>query len=178
MWAKHGRRLAWLLAIIVVLVAIGLAGVYSGVFNVSAMYPDRALVSWVMGTTMDHSVARHAAGITVPPLDDPAMVRLGFQHYREMCVACHGAPGVEIAEVGQGLNPDPPELVESVGDWKPNELFWITKNGVRMTGMPAWGVTHSDEKIWAIVAFMQGLPKLDAEAYKKLDHDVPPLADD
>ena len=178
MWAKYGRRLVWVLAIIVVLVAVGLGGIYSGVYNVSAAYPDRALVSWVMGTTMDHSVARHAAGITIPPLDDPAMVRLGFQHYREMCVACHGAPGVEIAEVGQGLNPDPPELVESVGEWKPNELFWITKNGVRMTGMPAWGVTHSDEKIWAIVGFMQGLPKLDPDAYKKLDHDVPPLVEE
>jgi mono/diheme cytochrome c family protein len=172
------RCVAWVLVIVVVLVAIGLAVLYSGVYNIAATYPDRGPVRWALGTAMDHSVARHAAGIRVPPLDDPAMVRLGFQHYREMCVECHGAPGVPAAELARGLNPDPPELVESAGDWKPEELFWITKNGVRMTGMPAWGATHTDEQIWAVVAFMRGLPKLTPEAYKALDRQVPPLSGD
>jgi len=164
--------------IIVVLVAIGLAVLYSGVHNVAATYPDRGLVSWALSTTMKRSVERQAAGIRVPPLDDPALVRLGFQHYREMCVECHGAPGLSMAEVGRGLNPSPPPLVEKVGNWKPSELFWITKNGIRMTGMPAWGVTHTDEQIWAIVAFMRGLPRLTPEAYKALDRQVPPLSED
>jgi len=172
---RNWRCVVWGLAIVVVLVGVGLAVIYSGVYNCAANYPDRRLVNWAMSTTMDCSVARHAAGIHVPSLNDPAMLRLGFQHYRGMCLECHGAPGVEIAEVGRGLNPDPPELVESVGDWKPNELFWITKNGVRMTGMPAWGVTHTDKEIWAVIAFMQGLPKLTPEAYKALDREVPPL---
>jgi mono/diheme cytochrome c family protein len=169
---------AWVLVIIVVLVAIGLAVLYSGVHNVAATYPDRGLVSWALSTTMKRSVERQAAGIRVPPLDDPALVRLGFQHYREMCVECHGAPGLSMAEVGRGLNPSPPPLVEKVGNWKPSELFWITKNGIRMTGMPAWGVTHTDEQIWAIVAFMRGLPRLTPEAYKALDRQVPPLSED
>ena len=178
MRGRNWRCVVWVLVIVVVLVAIGLAVLYSGVYNVAATYPDRGPVSWALGTTMDRSVERHAVGIRVPQLDDPAMVRLGFQHYRGMCLECHGAPGVAMAEVGRGLNPSPPLLVESVGDWQPNELFWITKNGIRMTGMPAWGVTHTDKQIWAMVAFMRGLPKLTPEAYKALDRQVPPLAED
>jgi len=178
MRGRNWRCVAWVLVIIVVLVAIGLAVLYSGVHNVAATYPDRGLVSWALSTTMKRSVERQAAGIRVPPLDDPALVRLGFQHYREMCVECHGAPGLSMAEVGRGLNPSPPPLVEKVGNWKPSELFWITKNGIRMTGMTAWGVTHTDEQIWAIVAFMRGLPRLTPEAYKALDRQVPPLSED
>ena len=172
------RCLAGLVGIVVVLSAVGLAVPYSGVYNVAATYPDRGLMKWAMSTTMDRSVVRHARGIKVPPLDDPAMVRLGFQHFREMCVACHGAPGVEISEMGQGLSPQAPSLVETAGEWKPEELFWLTKNGVRMTGMPAWGKTHTDEQIWAVVAFTQGLPKMTAEEWEKMDKAVPALEEE
>src|SRR5574340_587472 len=137
MRSRAVRAVAVVVVVLVAVGAFGLAVVYSGLYNVSARYPDRAAVDWLLGTTMDRSVARHAKGITAPPLDDPAQVRLGFQHYRGMCVECHGRPGVEASELAQGLNPSPPALVESAGDWQPSELFWITQNGVRMTGMPA-----------------------------------------
>ena len=61
-----------------------------------------------------------------------------------MCVDCHLAPGMDSSEIRQGLLPKPPKLQEVVDEWKPAELFWIIKNGVKMTGMPAWGPTHSD----------------------------------
>jgi mono/diheme cytochrome c family protein len=167
-----------LLAVLVV-VAIAAAGVYvyfhSGFYSVAATYPDSKAAASFLDATMTRSVQRHAAGLHVPSLEDPAQFRLGFQHYRGMCVECHGAPGVEAEELAKGLTPDPPELVEAAGDWKPNELFWLTKNGVRMTGMPAWGPTHSDEEIWAVVAFTQRLPKLSEAEWKKLDREVPAL---
>jgi mono/diheme cytochrome c family protein len=178
MRGRNLRWLGWVVVLVVLFIVVGIAGIYSGVYSVAASYPDRSLVAWALSTTMDRSVGRHAAGIKVPPLDDPAMVDLGFQHYRGMCVECHGAPGVAVGEAGQGLNPKPPLLVESAGEWAPNELFWITKHGVRMSGMPAWGVTHTDAQIWAIVAFMRGLPKLTPDSYKALDRRVPALAED
>ena len=134
---KWVKGLIWIVVIVAVLAGLGVAFINSGIYNVAATYPDIAPVAWVMGHTMDNSVKRHAAGIEVPPLDDPKMLQLGLSHYREMCTECHGAPGVEIGAAGKGLNPDPPELTEAASDWKPNELFWITKYGVRMTGMPA-----------------------------------------
>jgi mono/diheme cytochrome c family protein len=172
------RWAVWALAAIVVLIALVLVFPYSGLYNVSALHPDWGPIAWFMGTTADHSIRRRAAVIDAPSLDSPDVLRLGFQHYRGMCVGCHGAPGVEVDEAAQGLSPRPPELVKTAGKWQPNELFWITKNGIRMTGMPAWGVTHSDEKIWAIVAFVRGLPELTETDYQTMDREIPPLPED
>lgn len=171
--ARHiGRWVLVLIGIAVVVAAIGVLFVYSGFYSVSATYKDPAPVVWLFSTTMDRSVEAHAASIKTPALTDPAMIRSGGRDYREDCVMCHGAPGVRIADVGRGLNPDPPELTEAANDWKPKELFWIVKNGVRMTGMPAWGVTHSDKEIWAMTAFTKRLPKMSHAEYETLTRET------
>ncbi len=169
------RAVLVLVLIIVIVVVVVLVMAYGGFYNVAATYPGRGPVDWFLGTTMDYSVKRHAANIRVPSLDSPEMVRAGFQQYRALCLECHGAPGVAPEALAQGLNPEPPPLVEAAGDWKPNELFWIAKNGVRMSGMPAWGPTHTDEEIWEIVAFVRRLPKMSEVEYRTLDKQVPPL---
>ena len=91
-----------------------------------------------------------------------------------MCVMCHGAPGIEAGEAREGLNPQPPLLakVKDLVTDPPGELFWVIKNGIKMTGMPAWGPTHSDEKIWAMVAFVRKLPNLSAEEYKVMQQQL------
>ena len=93
------------IATIVALIILGLATVLSGVSNVSAENQDRGLVKWVLSTASDRSVERHSRGIEVPALGDSAQVAMGFEHYQEMCVTCHGAPGVDRSEIGEGLNP-------------------------------------------------------------------------
>ena len=71
----------------------------------------------------------------------------------------------------QGLYPQPPNLsAERVG---PRAAFWVTKHGIKMTGMPAWGASHDDDTIWAIVAFLQELPTLDRETYERLTANAP-----
>lgn len=166
------RRLGCLIVAIIGLIVLGgLIVVFfarSGFYDVSATYRDPAPVAWLLSTTMDSSVKRHARGIKVPSLDDPKMIAAGAGHYTKDCAFCHGAPGVKIGEVGRGLNPDPPELTEAAKDWKNNELFWIAKNGVRMSGMPAWGKTHSDKELWEIVSFVRKLPQMSPAQYKDL----------
>jgi mono/diheme cytochrome c family protein len=83
-----------------------------------------------------------------------------------MCATCHGAPGKEPEELARGLNPPAPDLAHSTVDLSPSEMFLIVKNGIKMTGMPAWGPTHSDSTIWAMVAFLQRLQTLTPETYK------------
>ena len=63
---------------------------------------------------------------------------------------------------------------ETVEEWAPEELFWVIKNGVKMTGMPAWGPTHSDAKLWAIVAFLEKLPQMSAQQYQEMDKTAGP----
>jgi len=70
--------------------------------------------------------------------------------------------------MGQGLNPSAPDLADSAAHLSPAELFWVTKHGIKMTGMPAWGVTHDDDALWPVVALLARLPELDADSYQAL----------
>jgi mono/diheme cytochrome c family protein len=156
-----------LLGLAVLGIIAGVVVMLSGVVNVAATIPHNPITALVLSTTMDNSVRHHAKGV----MD-------GVRHYREMCVGCHLAPGINSSEIRKGLLPEPPKLQEAVDEWKPNELFWVIKNGVKMTGMPAWGPTHSDQKIWAIVAFLEKLPHMTAEQYKEMDKMAGPDEDD
>lgn len=173
--AWHDQRMKKLLMpvlVVIVLLMAALLFIYSGLFDVAASTPDNGLVHWVLETTRERSVARRMKSVEVPPLTDPALVQTGFLHYQENCVTCHGAPGVEASEIGQGLNPYPPELASEAGEANPRELFWIVKNGIKMTGMPSFGVTHTDQEIWAIVAFLEKMPKMTPQEYQALEKTV------
>ncbi len=149
-----------------VLAAVGFA--YSGVYDVSATSSHSGVVSWLLSTTSHASVERRAGEIDVPNLDDMALTLAGVNDFAGMCAGCHGAPGREPEAMGQGLNPAPPDLAESATHMTPAELFWVTKNGIKMTGMPAWGATHDDSALWPVVAFMTRLPELDGGGYEAL----------
>ena len=165
------RIIGTLILLVIIVIAISLIFIYSGVYNVAATKPHTKPVEWMLNLALAKSVSRHAKGIEVPPLSDDSMVETGFIHYKEMCITCHGAPGISLSEIGKGLNPEPPDLVEELeeGEWSTEQLFWITKYGIKMTGMPAFGPTHSDEEIWAIVAFLKRLPDLSPEEYRAMD---------
>jgi mono/diheme cytochrome c family protein len=151
---------------IVLLSIIGIA--YSGIIDVSANTPHGGFVEWLLETTSDASIERQARAIEVPNLDDEALVLAGVNDFNSMCIGCHGAPGIDPEAVGKGLNPAAPNLSESATEMTSAELFWVTKYGVRMTGMPSWGATHGDDSIWPVVALLTKLPGLDALAYQEL----------
>jgi mono/diheme cytochrome c family protein len=149
--------------------AAGLLWMASGAVDVAATSPHWAVTRWLLATTRNRSIERHAAQVPPPPaLDDPQRIADGAASYEEMCAACHGAPGREPSEIAKGLNPAPPELDEEAGEWSPAQLFWVVQHGIRMTGMPGFGPTHSDDAIWKIVAFVKRLPALSPDAYRAL----------
>jgi mono/diheme cytochrome c family protein len=163
------KTLRAVLLLVVLLAAAGLGFIFSGLYNVAADDEHTNPVQWLLRTTQSRSVHRRAEQVRPPAWmanPDPAVLRRGLLHYEEMCVTCHGAPGVAISEVGQGLNPPPPELSSHAED--AGETFWIVKHGIKMTGMPAFGVTHDDDEIWAIVAFLQAMPKITKEEYERM----------
>jgi mono/diheme cytochrome c family protein len=96
----------------VIMAALFLGFIYSGMYNIAATVPHTAFGRWLLQTTMEQSVRRHAEGIASPRLTDPVEIEGGFRSYREMCVTCHGAPGVSPSEIGKGLTPEPPDLAE------------------------------------------------------------------
>jgi len=82
-------------------------------------------------------------------------------------VNCHGAPGAKWAKFSEGLRPDPPDLKDVGNQLEPGQLFWVVKNGIKMTGMPSFGLIKvEDKEIWTIVAFIKKLPTVSPEDYK------------
>lgn len=160
------------LTTLIIAVVIALLGIvsyaYSGLYDVSASSPHSGVLDWLLSTTSHASIERRASEIEVPELDHDDLVLAGINDFNSMCTGCHGAPGKDPEAMGQGLNPPAPDLAEEAAESTPAELFWVTKNGIKMTGMPAWGVTHDDDAIWPVVAFMTRLPELDAAAYQEL----------
>lgn len=168
-------RLIAALVSVALLAVIGVASlvVYMGAYNIAADEPHTQPVFWLMQTVRDRSIAVRANDIVVPgDLDDEKRVATGAGQYAEMCANCHLAPGMKRNEISRGLYPRAPELRRG-SDRTPAEQFWIVKHGVKMTGMPAWGVTHGDEILWDVVAFLRKLPKLSAEEYQALVKSVP-----
>ncbi len=156
----------FIVVVIAVIVAVGF--VHSGLYDVSASSPHAGLANWVMSTTMQASLERRARDIDVPELDDEALQLAGINDFDAMCAACHGAPGQDPQAMGQGLNPPAPDLKESAAHRTAAELFWVTKHGIKMTGMPAWGASHDDEALWPVVAFLTVLPGLNADTYQSM----------
>lgn len=144
------------------------AYLFFGGYDVAATVPHWGVVTWVLDGTMDHSVEAHAESVKAPDLSDQSMIRAGAQKYHEMCETCHGGPGAESSPIGKGLYPQPPNLIESAREMSPAEIFWVTKNGIKMTGMPSFGKTHDDAKLWKIVAFVADLPVLSTGDYRSM----------
>jgi mono/diheme cytochrome c family protein len=161
--------------LIVLAVTIGLftcagavALIYSGVVSVAATDPHWTLIDWVFRTARERSIKAHAAGLTPPSvLDEEQRILAGAGHYAAHCAGCHGAPGASESDLAHGLSPKPARLREVTRRYSAGELFWIVKNGIKMTGMPSWA-SHGDAQLWDIVAFLRKLPDLSPEQYERL----------
>ena len=139
----------------------------AGLYNVGADSEHTGLMRLALAAVRERSVDAHADDVKVPALDNPKMIADGASDYDEMCTVCHLAPGMPENEMRPGMNPKPPVLAKDPPD-SPAEAFWVIKHGIKMTGMPAWGVTHTDAEIWNIVAFLNKLPALSPQAYHAL----------
>ncbi|HET7299499.1 MAG TPA: c-type cytochrome [Oleiagrimonas sp.] len=160
------KYLKGMIALIVVVVIAIAAWVWSGSYNIGADSPHWTFTRYVIGQLREHSIESRSADIKAPDLDDPALVAEGAHHYAEMCTGCHLAPGMGDSELREGLYPRPPNLTHFAPN--PAEAFWIIKHGIKMTAMPAWGKTHDDQKIWAMVAYLQKQPHMSVERYREL----------
>lgn len=143
--------------------------IYWGVYNVAAVQPHTQPVYWVLDVALNRSIRARAAEVEVPPLVDAELIQRGFLLFRDQCVQCHGAPGVAPEEIGKGMVPLPNNLVQTARERSPAEIYWVTKKGIKMTGMPAWEFRFSDEDIWAIVAFVERLPTLSPKDYRVME---------
>ena len=156
------------LILIVVSAASFFIYVTSGSYDISQLSQHNSFTKWVIKKTTHNSIEKRIKDIVVPAnINDQEVLVLGFQHYNEMCSGCHGAPGMKEIEMPVWY-PKPPKIYKHKEQEDPKEFFWIIKNGIKMTAMPAYGPTHDDQKIWAITAFVtQKLNTMSAEEYNE-----------
>lgn len=146
----------------------GAAFIYSGTFNVAANDPHWKLTYWVMEKARMRSIQARAKGLAPPAgYDDQAKIIGAVGHFSEHCTTCHGGPGVNRAALAEGMYPQPPNLQDAASRYTPGELFWILKNGIKMSGMPSMA-DDGDELLWNTVAFLQKLAGMTDEQYNDL----------
>jgi mono/diheme cytochrome c family protein len=154
-----------------VLALLGVAGllvVYTGAYNVAATEEHASFTRWTFDTTFRNSVERRAGQVPAPETFTPEMIAAGAASYRSMCQHCHAGPGVERAKWAAGMRPRPPHLTEAAAEWEPEEVFWLVKHGVKMSGMPAFAPGHDDQLLWNLAAFVKELPAMTPERYATL----------
>jgi mono/diheme cytochrome c family protein len=157
-----------------VLITCGAASlfVYSGAYDIAADTPHSQPVYSLLQKVRQYSIAARAHDVVPNDLGNAKRISSGAGQYAEMCGSCHLAPGTKRTEISRGLYPRAPELRRGSA-LTPGEEFWVVKHGIKMTGMPAWGVTHDDELLWDVVAFLRKMPELTAEQYQALVRSAP-----
>lgn len=174
------------LAVAAVLAVLGaLAFLYSGFYPMGADNKHFKVTHWALETLRERSIAREIRDIKVPRLDDPQQLLAGGQDYNDMCSGCHLQPKKHQSDLSIALYPQPPNLsiqpakgLYGDANARAARHFWYIKHGIKASGMPAWGMTHSDERIWAMVAFIQRLPSLTPEQYQILTAPAEGAADE
>ena len=157
-----------LLAFLIVAAVLAFGGwILAGGLDIAADSPHSWPVFEAIAFARERSIDAHARHVTVPQLGSLEQLQLGGAHYKEMCDGCHLGPGVPDNDFRKGLYPQPPDFSKEPID-DPAEAFWVIKHGLKMTGMPAWGLSHDDKTLWAIVAFVQQLPSMTPEQYQKI----------
>ena len=92
-------------------------------------------------------------------------------HFADHCATCHANDGSGETAIGRNLYPKAPDMrqqaTQSLSD---GQIFWIIKNGVRLTGMAAWGAdTKADDRVtWELVHFIRHLPRLTPEEFAEM----------
>jgi mono/diheme cytochrome c family protein len=165
-----GPMVRWLFRTFVLLIALGAIAAGVGVWYVQSHTPYS---SRAVPTRLESAVALRLRHLSIPAGDRAKVspvsttaenLREGLEHFADHCAVCHGNSGAGDTPIGRGLYPKPPVLsdarTQSLSD---GELFSIIQNGIRFTGMPAFGGgggAHADEDSWRLVQFIRHLPKI------------------
>ncbi|MGO1232076.1 MAG: c-type cytochrome [Marinobacter sp.] len=154
--------------VLLVLALILCAGlIYSGVYNVAADEPHFGAAKMLLGVTRNRSIEARLDTITAPgDLGSPERIERGGEFYGKNCAGCHLGPGQQENAIYRGLNPQPPRLTRHGGHHSARKQFWVIKHGIKMTAMPAWGLSHDDRDLWDVTAFVMELPDLSAEEFR------------
>jgi mono/diheme cytochrome c family protein len=152
--------------IVFALLAIAL-GVYVvsrfGMYPIGADNPPSRLERTLASRAMNAYVDRHRPAGNNPAEPTPQNLAEGAEEYEEHCAVCHGGAKTKISPMRDKFSPPAPQLIDRIPHDDDAWLFWVTKHGVRMTGMPAWDGILTDDDMWKVITFIKHSDSLPAD---------------
>ena len=153
--------------VLIVLVVLAVAG-WLWITRMSGGFSARAQPS-----AFEVFAARTARGLAIPaaatdqknPFSaNPQTLADARAHFADHCAICHANNGSGQTAIGQNLYPKAPDLrLPATQELTDGQLYYIIHNGIRLTGMPAWGTDEKDDDSWKLVTFIRHLPQLTSE---------------
>jgi mono/diheme cytochrome c family protein len=147
----------------------------------SARDQPTAMESWVAGKARAMAMPADAKSRINPIPNTPEVLAEASAHWADHCFSCHANDGSGDTVVGKNLYPPAPDMrLPATQQLTDGELFYIIQNGIRLTGMPAWGTgtSHDEEDSWKLVHFIRHLPQITLEEKKAMEKLNPKSPDD
>jgi thiosulfate dehydrogenase len=158
---------AGIAASIVVAFVLAYAVLHVGIIPANADAQPGGLELWAAGTSLKATLGREAPKGPNPVSLTDAHLMDGVKLYGQHCAICHGtaAGDASASTVAKGLYPRPPQLAsEGVEDDPEGVSYWKIKHGIRLTGMPSWNGSLTDQQIWTLALFLKRMDKLPTAA--------------
>jgi mono/diheme cytochrome c family protein len=162
--------LAGALALLIAALAAGVVFVM-GARGFSAREMPSAVERWVARRVRSMAAPGGARDLANPVPNSPEVLAQARAHWADHCAGCHANNGSGDTEMGKRMYPPAPDMRQAdTQQMTDGELFFIIQNGVRMTGMPAWGgaSAHDEEDSWKLVRFIRHLPRITAQEEREM----------
>ena len=160
--------LKWLVLILLIVIGAASAFAWSMLERGFSARDTPSSIEAFVATRLRHlSIPRAALEARNPVEASPEVLSGAMEHFADHCATCHGNDGTGETLIGRGLYPKPPDMSQAgTQNLSDGELYYIIENGIRFTGMPAFGETAGDtqdKESWALVHFIRHLPKITPE---------------
>ena len=159
---KAGMRNSkvWLYVLVGVLAAVAVPAVSFVAAGVSARNKPGPIETRFARAARHLMIPRSARRMKNPETATPEVLASARQHFADHCASCHANDGSGGTEMGHHLYPRAPDMREAeTQDLSDGELYYIIENGIKLTGMPAWGHGgDTDQDTWKLVLFIRLLP--------------------
>ncbi|HEV1995194.1 MAG TPA: c-type cytochrome [Candidatus Acidoferrum sp.] len=145
----------------------------------SARDNPSVLEAYLAKTARNLSIPASERDAKNPFAPTPEVLREARAHFADHCATCHGNDGNGKTAIGQNLYPKSPDLRQSESqNLTDGQIYYIIHNGIRLTGMPAWGRPSKDDDSWKLVLFIRHLPQMTPQEMKDMEHFNPKSAAD
>lgn len=168
--SKKKKFLLWAVLLLVVIAIVQGVGMIRHGF--SARDTPSALEVYIARTTRKLAVPANARDQKNPFTATPEVLAEARAHFADHCAICHANNGSGNTEIGQNLYPKAPDMrLPQTQNLSDGEIYYTIHNGIRLTGMPAWGQGgDADQDSWKLAHFIRHLPRLTPEEEKEMEH--------